>query len=96
MRKFSKWFKGSEKPPEVGMWQRMFPGCYPVFAWWDGKRWSRGSLEKGVALLRKRRRSSDQARPWRGLASDPSEDLGQAVARIRNAVAAKGGYGEGA
>jgi hypothetical protein len=98
MRKYSKWFKGSSKPPVVGLWQRrIYPGWAPVYAWWNGKRWSPASIFKDEALARKRDYSLNQSRPdWRGLASDPNENLGQSVARIRKAVAAKGGYGEDA
>lgn len=66
----TQWFPPDQPPVRVGAYQRDYSGSntgilYPDY--WDGKRWHMKLDGMNYSSL------PASARPWRGLASDPSK-----------------------
>ena len=71
------WFGGNVKPVHVGVYQKKLKGTDgPVFAYWDGSRWSafvgpRDTPDDAMKL--RNSLSAYQDVPWRGLMQKASQ-----------------------
>ena len=65
--KRSPWFRGTLKPAEVGVYERMGSGW---FSRWNGREWFFGAWTVKEAS-RSNAKTLSHDEPWRGLASKP-------------------------
>jgi hypothetical protein len=68
--KLTPWFPGSVKPARGGVYEREW-GAHTGYALWNGV-WFMSCRTPEIAVYQYVV-SSEQRRPWRGLASDPSK-----------------------
>lgn len=67
--KLSQWFDRRRKPAHVGVYEREWGG-HTGYAMWTGQKWLMSCRTPEIAACQYIV-SSEQQRPWRGLASKP-------------------------
>ena len=79
------WFRGDQKPVQIGVYKRLALGRKVLFSYFDGATWfwSAGTADEAFVKMRA---SLVQNLPWLGLAEPPAEGYGHTTGVGRNAA----------